>query len=353
MTRLTAMFTSVGGTMAPSALHALRWSERLPMRVIGADRDPQPLGARFFDGFVQVPAGSDPNYVDCMLEAVRQHRVDVLVPWSDEESLAVAGAFERFLAEGCRPLVSPPEVLETICNKQKAYERMAAAGLRTAEYRLANSLDEALAYLRDYGVPRQSAVVKPPQGRGGRGMIFVEGDDNPPDWLGGGARERRIRVSSLADDTLRSAMDSTLAMAGSLLVMPCLQAPVYDVDVLAKDGRVAALNVRRRHNPTGIPFTGNTIIIDPEIERYCRTVAETLRLSSLHDLDLMTDREGRVVLLEVNPRMSGSIAASVAIGIPFLEMAVAQAAGIPMHWDWTPPRRDTEVVPIIQAVVVP
>lgn len=346
------MFTSVGGTMAPSVLRDLRRSQRLTLRLIGADRVANPIAARFLDGFVQVPSGSDPDYLDCMLDAVRAHGVDVLVPWSDEESLAVASAYNRFVALGCTPLVSPPEVLATICDKQKTYDQMRSAGLRTTDYRLTTSVNDALACLRDYDVPRTSGVVKPPGGRGGRGLVFVEGADNPPDWLGGGARERRVPVTSLDDPALRAALDTTLADGGGLLVMRSLHAPVYDVDLLAKDGEVVALVVRRRHNPAGIPFTGNTIIADPEIERYCRSVAEVMRLNSLHDLDLMTDCAGQVVLLEINPRMSGSIAASVAAGIPFLEMALAQAAGLSMSWDWSPPHKDIDVLPVVQAVVV-
>jgi carbamoylphosphate synthase large subunit len=351
--QITALFTCVGGTMAPSALVDLRQSARIPLRLIGVDRNPHPIAARFLDGFAQVPPGSDPGYIDSVLQVVRSNAVDVFVPWSDEESIAVASARARFVELGCMPVVSPADVLATICDKQLTYEAMAAAGLRTTDFRVAVSVDEALECLRDFDVPRHSAVIKPPRGRGGRGLVFVEGRDDPAQWLGSGARERRVKVTTLDDGGLREAIGAAMLEGGKLLVMPALDVPVYDVDLLAKDGHVSALTVRRRHNPAGIPFAGNTIVIDRDIEGYCREIARAMRLSSLHDLDLMTDKRRRVVLLEINPRMSGSIAASIAAGVPFLELAIAQAAGITYPHPWQPPRANVDVLPLMRAVVAP
>jgi hypothetical protein len=111
-----------------------------------------------------------------------------------------------------------------------------------------------------------------------------------------------------------------------LLVMPCLGEPAYDADVVSF-GRTPAVIARRRHNPTGIPFLGNTVVSNRELLDYCRAVTQVLGLQALHDIDLMTGPDGRPLVLEVNPRPSGSLSASMAACFPLLDWAVDRALG--------------------------
>ena len=54
---------------------------------------------------------------------------------------------------------------------------------------------------------------------------------------------------------------------GSLyLVMPCLCAPVYDVDVFRFNDIAPKCFVRERDNPAGIPYTGNILRQNDEIQ---------------------------------------------------------------------------------------
>ena len=71
----------------------------------------------------------------------------------------------------------------------------------------------------------------------------------------------------------------------------------------------------------------------PEIERYAEEISEALNLNSLHDIDMMTDKRLGTVLLEVNPRPSGSIAGLSAAGGNLFEYSIACTANldIPMR----------------------
>jgi hypothetical protein len=56
-----------------------------------------------------------------------------------------------------------------------------------------------------------------------------------------------------------------------------------------------------------------------DLMELARSVTAAFEVSWLYDYDLMTDREGRPVVIEVNPRPSGSIAASILAGMPFYD----------------------------------
>ena len=146
-------------------------------------------------------------------------------------------------------------------------------------------------------------------------------NDVPPIWLGQGQRERIVRKSDINENLFKNIMKDIC------LVMPALRTPTYDADVLAKDGDVMSVVVRERVNPAGIPFEGNRLHSDKATVEYCQDIAVALNLDSIHDIDLMTDQNGKPCVIEVNPRASGSMAASLVAGIPIIDTAIASFDG--------------------------
>ena len=52
---------------------------------------------------------------------IKNNGIDVLLPWSDEEAIAVSAAKDELEAAGCVALVSPPDVM-AISDKATTYE---------------------------------------------------------------------------------------------------------------------------------------------------------------------------------------------------------------------------------------
>lgn len=316
------LITCVGGALVPAALRLLRASERFAYRLVGVNAAPAPLAAQFLDALHLLPRGDDPAYAAALLDVVRKEGAEVLLPWSDAEAEAMSGLAKELAGLGARALAASPGCLARIANKRITYDNLRAAGLAAPEYAAVSDVAGLRAAAAAFGHPGRTVVVKPSRGRGGRGLFVLLGRDNPPDWLGSGQREKRLAPAELGDARLASFFD----FGEELLVMPCLGAPAFDADVVGL-GREPAVLLRRRHNPAGIPFVGNTLVADPALLDYCRTVARVLGLEAVHDIDLMTGPDNRPVVLEVNPRPSGSLPASMAAGFPVLDWAVDRALG--------------------------
>ena len=233
-------------------------------------------------------------------------------------------AKEELAKARCDVLVSPPDVMQTITDKSKTYDMIKSAGLSVPENTVVSELADIYHAVKFYGYPQRTVVLKPAAGRGGRGVYVLLGDDLPPTWLGSGRREKRM--SSLYS------MIWNLNQA-SYLVMPCLHAPVYDVDVFRFNNIATKCFVRERDNPTGIPYTGNILRQNDEIQEYAKNIASVMNLQSLHDIDMMTDPILGPVLLEINPRPSGSLAGLSSAGYRLLDYALACAAGIQIDID--------------------
>ena len=52
-------------------------------------------------------------------------------------------------------------------------------------------------------------------------------------------------------------------------------------------------------------------------------IIKKFNLSWLYDCDCMTDKNGNIKIIEINPRMSGSLATSVLAGFPLIDNLLA------------------------------
>ena len=99
--------------------------------------------------------------------------------------------------------------------------------------------------------------------------------------------------------------------------MEKLNNPSFDFDMLCKNGQLIKGVARRRVNPT-VPNDGHYIEERSDIYKIGEKLAKCLKLSWLYDCDFMID-DKKPQIIEINPRMSGSAAVSVAAGIPLLD----------------------------------
>ena len=100
--------------------------------------------------------------------------------------------------------------------------------------------------------------------------------------------------------------------------MEKLHAPCFDFDMLCKDGKLIRGVTRRRINPS-VPNDGHYVENRKDIFKIGEKIAKCFKLSWLYDCDFMLDNKQKPKIIEINPRMSGSAAVSVAAGIPLFD----------------------------------
>ena len=315
------LLTCIGGDTGPSLINCLRNSDYFNYKIVGVDSVSAGNSQNLIDAYYQVPNGSDSKYVNKLLEVALKEKVDFVLPGSDEEALAISKNVDKFNDANITIISSNINTLELISNKLETYKVLSENSVRIPEYDVVNSKKEVKDSLIKFGFPQKTVISKPYNGRGGRGLCVFQGQDTPPSWLGSGKRESKISKDETVDEFIKN------IVYNDVLVMPALKAPAYDVDVMAIKGDVKAVVVRERINPAGIPFQGNKVLSNKKIENYCIEVAKSLKLDGLHDIDLMTNSDGEPCVIEVNPRYSGSIAASLTAGVPLIDIAIFSMLG--------------------------
>ena len=319
----TILLTCVGGEMSPQMIRSLKSSGRHDVTVLGVDTQAEATGRHFADAFATVPAGTATDYVDVIAELVARHGVDLVLPCSDEEALSLARHRGKVEDQGCRLACIDVDVLEIFADKAATHERLHELGLPVPAWQRADSLEAIRAAVASMLAEHGEAVVKPASARGGRGVCVIRSD------LSGarpcaGARETHMDRGTFDRDYVETFSDALPA-----IVMQRLSSPVYDIDMLAWQGRPIRVVPRRRVN-SALPNEGHTIVEDEVLMDLGRRIIENFSLSWLYDCDVMRDADGRPYVIEINPRPSGSIAATVAAGAPLLDDLISLARDLPL-----------------------
>lgn len=314
------MLTSTGGGLSAQTISLMRDSRRHQVRVIAVNAGEAPAAKALADDFFVVPRGDDPGYVGSIVKIAEQRNVDLVLPCSDEEALALSGERERIEVGGRQLACADAAMLQTFSDKQQSFAFLAARGIRVPHSVSCTTMTEVDEALRQFDCPF-GFVIKPQHSRGNRG-IFVVRDDLTGLRLSHSGREKHMDRQ-----TFIKHHKGELAAYLPVLVSERLIEPAFDIDVLADRGRALRVVPRMRANPEGMPFLGNTIVPDLSLIRLGEQVAQAAGLSWLYDFDIMSDRANQPVVIECNPRPSGSVAAAVAAGVPLFDDLISLAKG--------------------------
>ena len=165
-----------------------------------------------------------------------------------------------------------------------------------------------------------AVVIKPACARGGRGVHVVSSLSIEVEYFDN-KREVHSNLKTFIDTLMHKLKEEF-----PLIVMERLVEPVVDIDLLAWKGKAKRVVARRRVN-SAVPNDGHILIGDEILTNLGEKLIELLQLSWLYDCDVMFDSKGNPCVLELNPRQSGSLAVSIAAGIPMLDDLISLAKG--------------------------
>ncbi len=304
------LVTGAGGPAAVSVMKSL--SADPTVRLIAADMDPWAAGLYLVppEARTLIPAGLDPGFADAALARCIAMGVDVLIPTVDAELRPLGRARADFSRAGIGLLLAPDRALD-LCLDKLALAECCAGQVpvpRTERY------DQADPQSWTYPV-----IVKPRTGSGSRDISVVG--------------------SSLALASLDASAD--------FIVQEFLPGEEYSIDVLADAaGHVVASVPRVRERvDSGVSVAGRTLH-DGELERLGAAVATATGLTYIANVQFRRDAAGQPALLEVNPRVPGTLPLTVASGVDMPRMALDSLRGrpLPEHADF----RDTAMVRYLQ-----
>lgn len=327
---LTVIMTGAGAPGASGIVRSLRSTDERDIYIVGVDMDEEAYGFALVDETYTVPPGDDDGYISRMADIAQWEDADVILPLTTAEIEPLAANRETFDAT---VMVSESEALSVANNKAKLYEFLVDEGFDSAPaYHRVDDEEAFVDAVEALGYPERPVCFKPPVASGMRGFRVL--DDRT---------DRLTRLLEEKPDTAVTTLDEVLPVLSSadsfpeLAVMEYLPGEEYSVDVLAMDGEVGPVVPRSRaRTRAGISFEG-VVEQRQELIDEAAAICRELGLAYNVNVQFKYDADGDPKVIEINPRVSGTIIMCVGAGanMPYLGVKYALGESIPtVEIDW-------------------
>lgn len=338
---ITVLATSVGNDGFPSVLEALRANGERDVRVVGVDVRESAAGLHLADAGALVPPRNRPDeLVDALRRMATTYDADVLMPLSTEDQPFFAERANLF--GGLPVMVSRPAALAVANDKLELLRVCEPAGVPCPRYVPVRTPAEVDAAAAQLGWPARPFVFKLNRGTGAQGVKIVDPE------LGRFARLLDRDNMRIRYDDLRAGLDGAELPPAHLAEY--LPGAEYSVDVLCDQG-IALQTVVRERLATLYGLATHAVVTQlPAAAQIAGRVVELLGLHHVVNVQLRCDQAGTPRLLEVNPRIPGTIGLTVAAGVNMPYLAVKQALGEPLG-EIPGPKVGTELVRTWRTVV--
>ena len=341
---VTVLMTGAGAPGASGVLKSLRRPDERPVRVVGVDADPDAYGFALVDESRVVPRGDEDGYGERMAAVAADVDADVIMPLTTAELGPLSEARESLRDDGVVTMVSTPSALSAANDKGRLYGFLDAEGFDAAPaFRRVDSASAFVDAVEALGYPGRPVCFKRPVASGKRGFRVLDRGSDRLDRL---LHEKPDSSVTTLDDVL-----PVLEGAESfpeLVVMEHLPGEEYSVDVLAKGDEVGPVVPRvRERTRAGISFRG-TVVEDEALIESAASICRKLGLEYNVNLQYKYDADGTPKIIEINPRISGTIVMCVGAGanLPYLALKYALGEPLPpveVEWGTTMTRYWQEV----------
>ena len=330
--RATALITSAGGTYSAAIVACLRDTEGVDVIVAGVDCQ-ESVDAKFIlDHFASLNGADASTTGRRLLSICADLSTDIIFPGSEFECLAIGELRDEFAAAGVFVPMPDNQVMKLMANKSSFYRLLDEHNLDSMEFVVVTGKQAVLAAIDDLGYPRRGVIVKPQAGAGSRGTFVIT--DAPPIPS---IRNRNRQYAMCTKDEFTVLCDEwEIQLEGrELMVMPYYPGSIFDVDCLAIDYEPIHIVPReRRYRDPLSPFSEGCVInYDPRVVTLVERAVRELELNNLFDFDVALAADGTPHIIDVSPRMSGSVAATAVAGLNIPAAMVRYQAGLPVSTD--------------------
>ena len=313
------------GGGAPGAAGILKClQQNKSFHVIAADANPGAVGRYLNNDFEPIPLATDPSFIDAILSLCRKRDIHVVLPLVTKELISLSKHTKEFELAGAKLLVSPNASLEIANNKSRLYGFMQWRGMTVPEFRVVENIEQFKTAVEELIYPGRPVCFKPSVSNGSRGFRIISEQMNELDLL---FNHKPAATYLSLHDAIRILSSGVFP---ELLFSEYLPGEEYSVDCVANHGEPVLIVPRlRKKMINGISVEGE-FIKDDSIINYCNQIIHELQLHGNIGIQVKKSAAGQFLILEINPRVQGTISAALGAGVNLPELAVKQELGLPI-----------------------
>jgi carbamoyl-phosphate synthase large subunit len=317
------LLTGVGSPAASGVIKSLRFSNEYKFHIVGIDCNPEASGYHLVDQSFVCPRATELSFIPTILEICRNERIDILFSLVTSELEKISSNREEFRKLGTKILISQADTIRQTIHKGSLYDRLRTMGIAVPNFRMVQDCESFIKAIQDLGYPDQPVCFKPTISDGSRGFHILDANVDRYHLV---FREKPNSAYITYNELLEVIQGHT--ELPELLVMEYMPNEEFSIDILANDGKVIIAVPRLREMTVGGITTKGVIRNEPDIIAYATTIIERLQLHGIIGVQVRRDVNRNPKIVEINPRIQGTIVHCTAAGINLPLLAVKQAFGI-------------------------
>lgn len=337
MKDLTVLITACGAQFAPGLVACLKDNGERNIRLVGVDMEYDESLLELYDCVYEIPKVSDAGYVDAILEVCKTEGVDVLLPVMSAELLMLLDREEDFDRIGTKLAINDRDSIKICTNKMRLYNYMEIVGIETPKFYPIRRASDLAKACKAVGYPEHPVCVKATRLSGSRGIRVIDPAKSRFDILFG----EKPNSLYTTFEVLQSTLDERDEMP-EMMAMEYLPGAEGSLDLIAEKGKILYYGYRESNvNLASIPQVA-TFVENEDAYQIAEKIIGKLELTGCADLDFRYNRDGRPVLMEINPRTAATmqIFKEGGLNLPFLRIkqvlgeelpAVNVTYGVKMH----------------------
>ncbi len=237
-----------------------------------------------------IPNVESTHFLEYLNDVIIKEKIDFVYPAHDSVVLFLS-KYEQDLK--CRVIGSPVETTEICRSKLKTY------------YFFQDYLTVPTLYEKTNDVHMYPVFLKPDVGQGSKGTYKVDG-----------IQELNFYTQQFSE----------------LLILEYLPGKEYTVDCFTdKDGVLRFMGPRERaRTSNGISVNTKPVLLSEEFEKFARVINEKLKFRGAWFFQVKRNYQEQLCLLEIAPRIAGSMAMHRCLGINFALLSIFDACDLPI-----------------------
>lgn len=238
-----------------------------------------------------LPYIDDNNFLKLLNEVIEQKNIDFIIPAHDDVAFELAQLDERIKA---KIIGQSKKVNDIVRFKDVTYDYFTDILPLAKIYK-----DELLAY--DFPL-----FTKPKRGQGSQNSLRLDTIEEYKTFFSTNKKEEFV-------------------------LMECLTGQEFTIDCFSDKGTVLYFGARTREKTSRGISIQSTFVVDIELnkqfETYANIISENLNMNGIWFYQMKFDKNNELKLLEVGPRVSGTMMLNRSRGVNFIELALYQRLG--------------------------
>lgn len=321
MELINILITGAGAPGAPGIIKCIEQDKRFNIHLCDSN---QFAVGQFLSSskFHVIPKADEEDFIEKIIDICTDNSISVIMPLVTKELFVFAKHKEKLKNLSVKAMVSDSYSLNIANDKGKLYNFLKDKGSFLPDYSIATKFEDFLTGIKKLNFPVKPVCIKPCISNGSRGFRVIDNKINEGDMLFNYKPDSTYVNFKVIEQILSN------YSFPELLVCEYLPGAEYSVDCVAHRGEMTIAVPRIRTKMVGGISVEGQIVENMELIRMSKEIIQLLKLHGNIGIQYKLSDENQMKLLEINPRVQGTIVAALGAGVNLPLLALKKELGL-------------------------